>query len=682
MKTLIGHHVIYTMVFFLLFTSLLFAQATTDPTYFTNPPSNFQAMNIWIKGAMYNGAPLKTGDEIAVLDAGQDNYCVGAKKLLKDMSADGKIDGSFISVEAYKWNGADRGFVEGSNMVFAIYDASAGVADTLKSYNVTFYENDGVTEKPPVTFVGQGTAVIEIDGGGYVLTIGVDPALGGTTLPVPGDYVYEITANAEVTISAFPETGYKLDHWTVNDTIYYSSGSITVKMNRNNTVTAHFEQVLYSLIVKMRPTVGTVVPSIERYYQAESWIDIFAKVDDPNSGYLFDHWEADQAGTQFINPNQASTKVYLDEDKVITAVFLMQQFDLKLNVQPPEAGKTSPDTGKVHVFDYGHVLDIVALPNKGWKFKQWTGDVASPDSATSITVLSDMNVTAEFEKKSYTLQYALNDTTKGELYVKFDAGDEYVKVISGDTVLKFGDKVYFMGKSKNDKLFQLTSWTGFFGGNTVTKETSITLTVDSNLIVNANFTDILPVEFSSFSASKSSFNMMNEVLLRWQTASETNNFGFNVERSFLNQENWQMIGFIEGAGTTNSTRSYQFIDNTAGEAGKYYYRLKQIDTNGEYAYSDIVEFEVNVPKEFALKQNFPNPFNPQTEIIFQLMEEVDVNITVYDILGREIQTLVNERMKAGTHRVTFHAEDMGAGLYFYSIKAGSFSATKKMTLVK
>ena len=114
----------------------------------------------------------------------------------------------------------------------------------------------------------------------------------------------------------------------------------------------------------------------------------------------------------------------------------------------------------------------------------------------------------------------------------------------------------------------------------------------------------------------------------------------------------------------------------------YDYRLKQNDTNGAFEYSSTVQFDVSAPNEFALAQNFPNPFNPSTQIVFKLKEDVEVNLTVFDLLGREVATVVDRQMKAGSHKVTFDANDLSAGIYFYSLKAGSFTEMKKMTLIK
>ncbi len=186
----------------------------------------------------------------------------------------------------------------------------------------------------------------------------------------------------------------------------------------------------------------------------------------------------------------------------------------------------------------------------------------------------------------------------------------------------------------------------------------------------------VPVELTSFSASVSG----NVVLLNWQTVTETNNSGFEIERSEDNQ-NFSQIGFVPGSGTSTEPRSYNYSDNMIS-SGKYYYRLKQIDYDGSFEYSNVVEAEIGLPSEFRLEQNYPNPFNPSTIISFQVPNSSFVNLKVYDALGNEIATLVNEEKSTGSYEVNFRATNLSSGIYLYHLQAGSFVETKKMLLMK
>jgi len=199
---------------------------------------------------------------------------------------------------------------------------------------------------------------------------------------------------------------------------------------------------------------------------------------------------------------------------------------------------------------------------------------------------------------------------------------------------------------------------------------------------------IIPVELSSFSASVNG----NNVTLNWSTATETNNSGFYIERSVISNEVrnlfWESISFVNGTGTTTETQSYSFVDNNL-EVGKYQYRLKQIDFDGTVEYTNTIDVEINAPTIFTLEQNYPNPFNPTTIISYNIPSVIStegrnlrVQLKVYDLLGREVATLVNEQKPAGSYNVTFDASTLPSGIYMYKLQAGSFSQSKKMILIK
>jgi hypothetical protein len=189
----------------------------------------------------------------------------------------------------------------------------------------------------------------------------------------------------------------------------------------------------------------------------------------------------------------------------------------------------------------------------------------------------------------------------------------------------------------------------------------------------------LPVELSSFSASV----VGNAVKLNWKTETEVNNYGFEIERYALSAERqaWNKIGFINGNGNSNSPKSYSFVDDNV-TAGKYSYRLKQIDNEGQFEYSKSIEVDFGAPKKFELSQNYPNPFNPVTTIRFNLPEAANVKLTLFNILGQELKTLVNEFKESGVHTINFDASELNSGMYIYKIEAGTFVQTRKMTLVK
>ncbi len=186
--------------------------------------------------------------------------------------------------------------------------------------------------------------------------------------------------------------------------------------------------------------------------------------------------------------------------------------------------------------------------------------------------------------------------------------------------------------------------------------------------------NVIPVELTSFTASV----VGNSVQLQWSTATETNNRGFEIQRG-INNRDLNTIGFVEGNGTTTETQSYTYVDNTELN-GTVYYRLKQLDFNGKYDYSKVVEVIRVV--SYGLSQNYPNPFNPTTAITYSIPENSFVTLKVYDVLGSEVADLVNGQVEAGVHKVNFNGYNLNSGVYFYTIKAGNFSETKKLMLMK
>lgn len=187
----------------------------------------------------------------------------------------------------------------------------------------------------------------------------------------------------------------------------------------------------------------------------------------------------------------------------------------------------------------------------------------------------------------------------------------------------------------------------------------------------------LPVELTSFTASIS----LDKVQLNWETATELNNNGFEIQRRLENSE-WATIGFVQGNGTTTEAATYTYLDDISEFiSNKIYYRLKQIDYNGNYEFSDEVEV-ITLPLEYSLSQNYPNPFNPTTKIKCEVPVNTNVTLEVFDVLGRLIKTLVNENKSAGRYEVEFNGSELSSGLYLYKIKAGSFELTRKMLLLK
>lgn len=191
----------------------------------------------------------------------------------------------------------------------------------------------------------------------------------------------------------------------------------------------------------------------------------------------------------------------------------------------------------------------------------------------------------------------------------------------------------------------------------------------------------LPIQLASFTAQMNRAN--DGVLLKWTTITEIKNYGFQIERRTIGEQlpTWNNITFVKGFGTSNSPKQYEYIDQNL-IAGKYAYRLKQIDNDGKVTCSESVEVEVLDPKIFSLEQNYPNPFNPSTKIKFAVAALGFVSMKVFNILGQEVSSLLNKEMQPGNYELTWDGTGFQSGVYFYSMTAGGVTSTKSMILIK
>jgi len=217
--------------------------------------------------------------------------------------------------------------------------------------------------------------------------------------------------------------------------------------------------------------------------------------------------------------------------------------------------------------------------------------------------------------------------------------------------------------------YGLTSFSTFaFGGNTVDNP----------------FAGPLPVELSSFTSNTKG----RTVNLNWSTASEQNNAGFQIERTNLNSKDqtWTVLGFVTGKNNSSSLNNYTYIDEKL-QAGKYQYRMKQVDFNGNYKYYELNNvINIGEPTTISLSQNYPNPFNPVTKVDYSLPTESNVSIVIYDMIGRKVQNVISEHQQAGFYSIQINANNLSSGVYFYRLLAEtngqSIVMTKKMNVIK
>jgi hypothetical protein len=180
----------------------------------------------------------------------------------------------------------------------------------------------------------------------------------------------------------------------------------------------------------------------------------------------------------------------------------------------------------------------------------------------------------------------------------------------------------------------------------------------------------------------------NGAELHWSTATEVNSASFEVERRAIgNQQsaisNWMNVGSVQASGTSSSPKYYVYVDQSV-TPGKYAYRLKQIDNDGTFSYFGGAEVSVgSVARDFVLNANYPNPFNPSTQISFTVPENGRAVLRVFNVIGQEVATLFDRVVEAGfEQRATFNAANMPSGLYFARLEFGNQSTMKRMMLVK
>jgi hypothetical protein len=222
-------------------------------------------------------------------------------------------------------------------------------------------------------------------------------------------------------------------------------------------------------------------------------------------------------------------------------------------------------------------------------------------------------------------------------------------------------------------------------GSTITIDISADVCAD-NIIINGSYSGggticngALPVIIASFTYSVNK----NNVLLNWVTSSEINNAGFAIERKeIISAGSWVNISFIPGHGTTSQSSNYYYEDKKL-KTGSYQYRLKQMDYNGNYEYFSLHNnVNISKPAVYSISQNYPNPSNPKSKIDFEIPEESKVTIKLYNLLGQEVSTILNEQKEAGYYSIEFDGSNISSGVYFYRIDTNGFSKVNKMIILK
>ncbi len=280
---------------------------------------------------------------------------------------------------------------------------------------------------------------------------------------------------------------------------------------------------------------------------------------------------------------------------------------------------------------------------------------------TNYSVDQSIPLILKWKKAKGSINYCLQISSDANFSTLVLNDSTLIDTLKELTILNLGQKYYWRVNAKN------------IGGISTWSE-----------VWNFTTTSIIPVELSSFTLHQEK----DKIILLWVTMSEVNNKGFFIERK-TELDNWESVGFITGMGTTTESHKYTFIDHPVFSSEIFYYRLKQVDLDGDYKYSNEIIIEVNsLPKVYQLMQNFPNPFNPVTKIKYALPVDSRVRIAVYNLLGEEVREIVNQNVSAGYNEIEFNASDLFSGMYLYRIEANAlagkdhFISVKKMLVIK
>ena len=364
--------------------------------------------------------------------------------------------------------------------------------------------------------------------------------------------------------------------------------------------------------------------------------------------------------------SSTSNVAYAERNVDFTTIPTGMIFKFDLTV----SGNTVAGTNAFSIYVGGSVISGSTAPTVANTFAKFGINVSSTDGQFQIRDITNTTNGAHTYSGTQTITWVLNNTGFSQSYLS----------PSGSTETVANDKVdIWVGSVKEfDDINVATSTQTLarfkFLADQLPND-NCSITIDNIVIDNET---ALPVQITKF------YCLINNkfISLNWITATEVNNYGFAVERrSDLENDTWGNIGFVSGHGNTNSPKEYSFIDYNF-PAGNIFYRLRQIDFDGKFEYSNSIQIKVEPPDLFIVLQNYPNPFNPTTTIKYELPIAGFVIIKIFDFLGREVATLVNQQKPAGIHSVIFDGRELPSGVYVYNVRCGKSIQIYKMILIK
>lgn len=344
------------------------------------------------------------------------------------------------------------------------------------------------------------------------------------------------------------------------------------------------------------------------------------------------------------------------------------QFDFSLS------GNTKAASSILYVIvGSGSLVNGITLPANTNIFARFTINCTVNNGEFKIKDITNNVVGANAYTGTQTITWFLNNTSSSQIYTSPSGSLETLANDMAD--IWVGTTKEFTGVNVQTSTLSLARFK--FNTQNPSNSENISFTID-NIVINNE--SVLPVELTSFTSNV----IGNKVELNWRTATEVNNYGFEIEisqTSKVKSETWEKIGFVQGNGNSNSPKSYSYTDQPTG-GKEFKYRLKQIDFDGSFEYSFEITAKLGNVSNYKLDQNYPNPFNPFTKISYTIPQRTYVRLRVYDMLAKEVAELVNTIQESGSYEATFDGSNLPSGAYFYKLEAGNYIEVKKILLIK
>jgi predicted nucleotidyltransferase len=625
-------------------------------THFTKNWINpYLPMNIYITSATIDGVDLGAGDEIAVFDG---NNCVGLIYLNSSIPSGGYV--SILASTDDPTTPEIDGFVPGHSIIYKFWNLSR--SSEIHRITATYSGGDG-------TFSSLGTAVLGLAG---IYTINQDVALTNgwnifSLLAVPGNpnmlQVLNSLITSGVLIKVQDELGNAVEQlpppigWINNIGNWVATEGYYIKVNANSTLSITDPPVQLPLNIPLKngwniisypvPTQQNALTVLQPLITANQLV----KVQD-EAGNAVEYLPPPIGWVNNIGNFRSGEGYYLKANAITSLTLNEPLFKPSGSDQPTENKNLNKITAN-------HFVPIYPSPYLPMNIYVNGADLIGGQSLCAGDEIGIFD--------------GVNCVGAGVLTSPIIPSNPLAMIASTDDPGTPAIDGFIQGHAISYKFWLsaiLTEINEYTANYTVGNGTFVSQGTEL-----VNFTNILPVELTSFSAEVTD----NQVTLKWATATEVNNYGFEVERKL--SDDWQKLGFVQGHGNSSSPKQYSFIDDKPYGGSEFKYRLKQIDNNGHFEYSDIVEVEI-IPDKYALFQNYPNPFNSNTIIRYQLPKESKVTLKIYDVLGAEVLALLNEKKEPGVYEIEFNAQSLPSGTYIYRILEGSFVETKKMILLK